>query len=124
MEMACTHCGARAPAGTQPTPGDMLFCVFCGGIAVWDDDTGWRNMTAEEHRERMAMPSYLEAVEHTMVVREYVEKDRDTMARVITRRLRGCVYPWLNPDQVATDLADSLIRSGFHAAHQEEPDGD
>jgi hypothetical protein len=98
--------------------------VFCGGIAVWDIAGGWRDMTKDEHRDRVSMPGYLAAVEHTMTVREFIEQDRANMVQVITRHLRGCVYPWMHADTVATALADSLIRSGFHAAHPpEDTDG-
>lgn len=123
MELSCAHCGAHTPMGANPSPGDMLFCVFCGGIAVWDEDGGWRDMTKDEHRDRVGMPGYLAAVEHTMTMREFIEKDRANMIQVITRRLSGCVYPWVTVNAVATELADSLIRSGFHASHQEDPDG-
>lgn len=120
MDMACAHCGARTPNMKTPSPGDMLFCVLCGGIAVWDESGGWRDMTKDEHRERLSHPGYLAAADHLMQMRVFVERDREAMTTIIARSLRGCVYPWLTTENIAADLATTLMRNGFHNSHAED----
>lgn len=125
MDLDCAHCGAHSPAGVDPSPGNMLFCIFCGGIAVWGMEGGWRNMTKDEHAAMLNNDSYLAAVDHLMVMRGLIEEDRANMVKVISARLRGCLYPWTSAEVVAHGVADSLIRSGFHSMHPEEtPDVD
>jgi hypothetical protein len=124
MNLACAHCGAHTSMPKLPAPGDMLFCIYCGGIAVWDAAGHWRDMTKEEHQERMDHPGYLAAADHLMTLRIHIERDRDAMARVVEQRLRGRVYPWLRTQIVATEVANALLRSGFHGTPVEEtPDG-
>lgn len=122
--LACQHCGAHTPIENTPDPGDMLFCVWCGGIAVWDEAGGWRDMTKEEHLERLDDAGYLEAADHLMWVRQFIERDRANLTRIITTHLTGCTLPWHKPDKLAADLANALMREGFHAAHPVPEDTD
>jgi hypothetical protein len=109
--MQDTRCpGCRAEwHDNNPSDNDVITCVMCGYIGVWDTDS-WRLLNSEEHSKLMMNQSFLEVLEYGLAFRSWRDRDTAQLCTVIHSQLDR--FP-INQD-IITGLTREIMAAGYH----------
>jgi hypothetical protein len=113
----CPGCHAQSEADS-PNDGEVLVCIHCGYVGIWDEaEGGWRLLTPEEHSRCMESENFIQSLQFGIAFRTWRERDRMQMCSVLHSKLDRLGVPL----QVLDETADELMAAGYHT-HPSETD--
>lgn len=110
LDSRCPGCKGE-PEDSQQDDGDVITCMHCGYVGIWEAEAGgWRLLNAEEHARLMDTEAFLEAQQFGFAFRAWRERDGVNLCAVIHSKLDQVgVSP-----AVIESLRDEIMSAGYH----------
>ena len=110
LDPSCPGCHGL-PEDDDQNDGDVLACLHCGYVGIWEAAAGgWRTTTPEEHARLVNTEAFLDSMQFGMAFRAWRERDATNLCAVIHSKLDRVGVS----SQQIVDLRDEIMSAGYH----------
>lgn len=110
LDSRCPGCKGE-PEDSSQDDGDVITCIHCGYVGIWEEAAGgWRTLNREEHERLMNTEAFLEAMNYGLAFRAWRERDAANLCAVIHSKLDRAGVS----NSLIETLRDEIMSAGYH----------
>lgn len=110
LDSRCPGCKGE-PEDAHQDDGDVITCIHCGYVGIWEAEAGgWRLLKPEEHERLMDTEAFLEAMNYGLAFRAWRERDGLSLCALLHSKLDRIGIPV----SLVDDLRDEIMAAGYH----------